>query len=940
MKNPKHVFAKRIMSLGIVVASIALILLLAVPSKDTIYNETYKAYVESLTSGLYGNNPTELGTPTIQATQGDYVYVASNSKCKLRAFNLKGGSGSKLRFYDDSKLVFANNELKVVSSNSQSLTIPLSEVSGFSAEVETSPKLGGQVFKLGSSIENSLVLAMGDEVAGLSPVIAMFYGSSSATEAVRPLVPVFAAKDVAYISAKINSEYLTTLSDLGNQSISYLNSSNQEKQKNLESLLVVSAKAKGMLPSLPDTLKNTLPIFFQAQESLIQNGVTDLDGSYTRATNGAILALVNLYLNSSISASSSDSVSGSAKARTVSTSQNGTSVSFSNSSSSATQSNVSAQTVQGPPAPTTTTATPSLGKKEPSLVIPATARVSATNVQAPCDPSSGSLTHYMSRRECTGANIISIPLGVFSLIYNSVKPADSIFGLTAWKFSFHEYVDVANLFYMTASDSKIALVRTGQELKPSSIAWGDFKFTISGANVLRDDPSTGYRYTYSKIPTTDSKHRLVSIVRSSDNYMVYGVNFNASGVPLSVDYRNRDRELKRVVISRTANNIQINYPSGEEDYKNGDIKTVGSSIEIAKVDDVQIDFVLGSIPGGRQFPIAHSTYVTANIQANNSKSHRFYTYDSLGHITRVETLDFSETNKPIRIGTDITYPKDSNYHYVDKSSPLGKSKNWYKLIGAHVFRVGETTPFGSNSYRYAGAPNFHLLKVWDARRQAWTVDVTEYQPNQSTVQLLDSRITRSKSGNVYTTTVRNKTGSQVLSTQTFTQNADGQYSVINRVGQVESTKTLSKVQGQPNTWQETDVAKVANSTVSNGTTKVSDALVEVRDNISGAVSSTAITGDNYIKTVTAPNQPTYKEEVTNTESTFSKITEWKVSVGGVLESKGKQTATDVAGGKNITSENYSPISSSKSWERSTSTYNTANKESNEKLELMPAQGGN
>jgi hypothetical protein len=116
--------------------------------------------------------------------------------------------------------------------------------------------------------------------------------------------------------------------------------------------------------------------------------------------------------------------------------------------------------------------------------------------------------------------------------------------------------------------------------------------------------------------------------------------------------------------------------------------------------------------------------------------------------------------------------------------------------------------------------------------------------------------------------------------------------------------------------------------------------VEVRDNISGAVSSTAITGDNYIKTVTAPNQPTYKEEVTNTESTFSKITEWKVSVGGVLESKGKQTATDVAGGKNITSENYSPISSSKSWERSTSTYNTANKESNEKLELMPAQGGN
>jgi hypothetical protein len=580
-------------------------------------------------------------------------------------------------------------------------------------------------------------------------------------------------------------------------------------------------------------------------------------------------------------------------------------------------------------------AIPVLNVREPSLVIPAAANVSATNVQAPCDSSAGILTHYLSTRECTGANTLTIPLGATSLIYNSIRSSDEVFGLVGWKFSFHEYIDLAGLFYMTAGDSKIMLTRNGQELKPTAITWGDFKFTVSGANILRDEISTGLRYTYSKIPASDSKHRLVSITNASNNSKIFGVNFNAAGAPISIEYQDKARQLKTATITRTATAIHIDYP--DDTFKDATIKTNGTAIEIAKIDDIQIDYVHAANALGRKFPIAESIYYTASIIANNSKSHRFFSYDSLGHIKRIESRRFTKSNKAISLVTNVTYPKNTNYHFVITESPLGKSDNSYKLIGAHVLKVASVTPFGANAYRYGAAPDFELAKFWDASRQAWTIDVTKYEANEKIAIFPNSRITQTKSGNTYTTTIEDKTGAHVLSTSTLTFTGEGQYTKVDKSGTAETSTTFSKVSSVPNSWEQRTTTKVGTKVVADSQIKISDTRVEVKDNLSNANSTTEIMGKDSTTTYTAPNQPTYRNEVKQTESTFSKITQSQVFVDGALKGKSKTTATDVAGGVSVTNENFTPKDSSVYWEKSTTNSNTAEQKSSAKQEVMPSQ---
>lgn len=916
-----------------------LVLMLALPPSDSAYVK----FSANLKSSL-GKDVGMFSPVSLKGVEGSYVFIPG-AVDSLIAFN-NSASLNSLIFYRDNVLNYSAQSITVKDKLNVLLTsVPLG--SPVSLNFTKSSTAEGTFFKIPAiSKDYFLVAISGASVKGMASILPSNSVSTQTISQYGNLTPMLVVSKVEPISPIIKSRAFIALGDVINGSMAFINSVTSAEKLNAKNIL--NTTLNNAISSLstnneiPDGLKNTIGAVYAHLYTLIDSNISDAEGKYAILLTGVQTELARNLLQSTVIGAGTVNGASSSLSTTVNGSGSGSSPAG---SSTVVKSGASGQIAASPSGPaanmaTSAQATPmpsvalpqGFAYKDVNLSLPSSAGVSTTSVSAPCDPFNGYKTHYLATQECSGGNVLRIPLGLFSLVYNSVKTDDKIFGLVGWKFSFHEYIDLAKLMYVTASDQKIVLTKVGVTLKPSSFTWGDYLFTISGADILRDDTKGGLRYIYRKASPSDPIYRLTVIQKISDGSKVFALTFNATGDPFYADFFDDKGSVKKVGIYRPKE-MRIDYPDGT--YPDVSIQFNGQSIYSATYDKTQIDFRIAKAPNGREFPISQSWYYTDINPDNNSRSHTFFTYDQLGHILRSESLNYGLKDKEIRIATDISYPNYGGYHRVVKESPISKSHNWYSKIGSYVLKAASTGPFGNDSYKYSGAPHYSFWKQWDASRNAWTAEVTKLTETEKEVKTPSNIINTTKNSNTYTKSIKDLSGVELVKTS-YTDKGDGQYSKTQTAGSIEKTDTRDKVASGSNAISSTSVTKVDGKIASNVSTIVSDTLNQSTDLLNGSSYKKSIVGDSYTEEISAPNDLPYKNEVTNVVNSGGSTSEWKTSLGGSLVGKGSSRVTKYVDGANTDSVSYVPEAGTKYWKKYTDKYTYSSKTTEKSEALVPA----
>lgn len=584
-----------------------------------------------------------------------------------------------------------------------------------------------------------------------------------------------------------------------------------------------------------------------------------------------------------------------------------------------------------------------------------TAPIREVDLPVACEHTDGNRTHYLQDAACTGANRLEFPLGIFTLRYNSAKPEDKFYGLAGYKHSFHEYITGDLKFYVTASDQKIALTKTGTELNASYV-WGDYRFTLSGGIINRDDESSGLRYSYRKVNAGDAIYRLHKITLLSDNSTVVSLAFApTAGYDLTaISYRpsRESPQLRTITFSVASVNVgaeprselRITYGGGAGEFKDATLtfnQTGLRSLIIANT--VRVGITNARASTGTFFPqrvVTLTNVAEPGKPVSWSESRVSYQYSRNGALLSRTRHQVSADGVSAEMVESDTYTyTQNNQDYVVKRFELGvlAQTDTYRRFGDSALPISSSTPYGDDRYEYRATAPYILHRVWSAQWRKWTYELLTFEKNRKVEKIDDLTIAASRNGDSFSREVRNAQG-EVL---TMTQVVENETSTWSRQtdGLVEVTKTRTKDTAAPGGYRTTTVTKIDGKVVQNVAMNVSESVSEIRDRMRGAGFSRQTSGDSTTETYTLPGMPEVIRELSTTKDQNRFAYTQQVKLGGKLIAESQGVRTSGTSGVSWWAQRRTAQPGAENWRQVTESYDPVKKETNFSESFVAAVGG-
>ena len=584
-----------------------------------------------------------------------------------------------------------------------------------------------------------------------------------------------------------------------------------------------------------------------------------------------------------------------------------------------------------------------------------TAPIREVDFPVACDPTNGNRTHYLQDAACTGANQLEFPLGVFTLSYNSAKPEDTFYGIAGYKHSFHDYITGDLQFYVTASDQKIALTKTGTELNASYV-WGDYRFTLLGGIINRDDESSGLRYSYRKVNAGDTIYRLHKITLLSDNSTVVSLAFApTAGYDLTaISYRlsRESPQLRTITFSVASVNVgaeprselRITYGGDAGEFKDATLtfnQTGLRSLIIANT--VRIGITNARASTGTFFPyrvVTLTNVAEPGKPVSWSERRLSYQYSRNGALLSRTQHQVSADGVSAEMVESDTYTyTQNNQDYVVKRFELGvlAQTDTYRRFGDSALPISSSTPYGDDRYEYRATAPYILHRVWSAQWRKWTYELLTFEKDRKVEKIDDLTIAARRNGDSFSREVRDAQG-EVL---TMTQVVDNDASTWIRQtdGLVEVTKTRTKDPAAPGEYRTTTVTKVDGKVVENVAVNVAESVSEIRDRMRGAGFSRQTSGDSTTETYTLPGMPEVIRELRTTKDQNRLAHTQQVKLGGKLIAESQSVRTSGTSGVSWWAQRRTAQPGAQDWRQVTESYDPVKKETNFSESLVAAVGG-
>lgn len=926
-----------IYKVSIVLLTLVTLVFIAIPA-----DSNFKSFSDSVGKTL-GRDVSMVSSVQFVANEGSSIFLPEKID-RFLAFRVPQAMSSFI-FPRDSMFTYKDGFLVVSDRLSNELTrLPLGEEVKLSFE-RTDLNIGS-AFKIPKLEKDYFIVALnGSTIRNFFTV-----GNSSRIDngEYSSLSPVALVGDLALVGDMIASDSYRSAGDVLNEVFAFLYSGDINAGPRKGELLkkIDKATAETTLDSkIEDKIKNDILAVYAETAGLVEKGANVDDDRYSNILSGIQVELSNRILRSNKTLT----------ARSQASSEDVTVLNESMSNSGNVLSGTSSQRRALVQAATTTNAKAVSAKTIdprslvgiPRLPMPAKAKVGTTSILTPCELTNGYLIHYLQDRECTGANIISIPLGIFNLIYNSSKPDDSFYGIQRAKTNYDEYITSDLRFYINSLDQKIPLVKSGASLTPSFV-WGVSPFKASGGRYVREERKSGFKYIYAKASASDTKFRLVE-VQLLDNSKVIGLQFKSvSPFDLtSIEYRAKkeDKVLRKATLSTSEEInygtvgiiVSIKYPNTEDVFKNVSITSYNGALFGVSIGDKEYYQFNSQGKLGEIFPIAMRNYwVLANGQVESAPD-RFFGYDKDG------TKVFSQTNSSNQTGTtfvrsvDYTYPKLADSHNVNYKDNFNKSgSTQYRNFGWNVLKVATSTPFGNDLFQYK-TPLYSLYRHYSARDKKWATEVLKFEDGATEVRF-NKQIVSVKEVNGATTTIFKDLNNKEILKSVYLDKGNGQFSSTLDTGVIRKIESKTNVVGSVNSYRETTATEVAGKKASDVNTLVTDTSVQLNDVLKGSSYKEIKVGDKVTQTYTEPNRPVYTKEITSSTSNKIDTTQTIEKVGTEIVSKSVTKAVDEPAGTSWVVDQYVPVEGSTKWRQNSSGYDATRKESLSKESISPVGG--
>ena len=584
-----------------------------------------------------------------------------------------------------------------------------------------------------------------------------------------------------------------------------------------------------------------------------------------------------------------------------------------------------------------------------------TAPIREVDLPVACEHTDGNRTHYLQDPACTGANRLEFPLGIFTLRYNSAKPEDKFYGLAGYKHSFHEYITGDLQFYVTASDQKIALTKTGTELNASYV-WGDYRFTLSGGIINRDDESSGLRYSYRKVNAGDAIYRLHKITLLSDNSTVVSLAFApTAGYDLTaISYRpsRESPQLRTITFSVASVNVgaeprselRITYGGDAGEFKDATLtfnQTGLRSLIIANT--VRIGITNARASTGTFFPyrvVTLTNVAEPGKPVSWSERRLSYQYSRNGALLSRTQHQVSADGVSAEMVESDTYTyTQNNQDYVVKRFELGvlAQTDTYRRFGDSALPISSSTPYGDDRYEYRPAAPYILHRVWSAQWKQWNYELLTFEKNRKVEKIDDLTIAARRNGDSFSREVRNAQGEVLTMTQVVENDASTW--IRKTEGLVEVTKTRTKDPAAPEGYRTTTVRKIDGKVVENMAVNVAENSADVRDRVRGTAFSRQTSGDSTTETYTRPGMPPLIRSWsrTNDQNRFAYTQQVKRGSELIAESQGALSSEK--NGVSWWAQQRSAQSGAQSWRQLTKSYDPVKEETNVSESFVAAVGG-
>lgn len=923
---------------SIILLTLITLLVIAIPA-DT----NFKTFSDSVGITL-GRDVSMVSSVSLPVNEGESLFFPEKVE-KLLAFKVPKAVSSFI-FPRDSSFSYKDGFLVV----SDRLANELTRVSlGDEVQVsfEKTDLTTGTSFNIPKLDSDYLVLALTGST--IRNFISLGNSTIQENSKYSSLSPVAVFSDPSQASELISSVSYKAMGDIINDLFSFIYSGDTKIQSRRDELLQKFDQAIANTASdvkIDEKIKNDILAVYANTAGLMGNGAKFEDDRYSNILSGIQVELSNRILRSNKTLGGNTQVARQAprslKVSAVNTSQG--------SSTTSTQNNGNIAASSASNNVTARVNTPAIDPRSlngiPRLPMPAKAKVGTTSILAPCELTKGYLTHYLQDRDCTGANIISIPMGVFNLIYNSSKPDDSFYGIRRAKTNFDEYITSDLRFFVNAKDQKIPLSKSGASLN-AEFVWRLSPFKAVGGKYIREEKKLGAKYIYAKVSPSDTKFRLVEVLL--DNSKIIGLQFKSISPfdLVSIEYRRKkdDKVMRKVTLTSSIVSdygtqgvlVSADYPNTEDVFKDVGITSYHGNLFSITIGTVEkYEFNSQGIQGN-YYPIAMRYYKYLPSGQVGNVVDSFFGYDSDGTKVYSQTNSSNQTGKTLVRSVDYTYPKSADSHNVNYKDNFNKSSSTqYRNFGSNVLKVATSTPFGDDLFQYK-PPLYSFYKHYSARDKKWDTEVLKYA-DQATDVRINNQIKSEREVNGTTTTIIKDLNNKELVKSVLIDKGNGEYTSDVVTGAVKKVDSKTNVVGSANSYTTASSTEVAGKKETDTRSVFSESSVQVNDVLKGRTYKELKVGDMVTQTYTEPNRPVYTKEITSTTSNKIDTTQTVEKVGAKIVSKSVTKTVDEPAGTSWVVDNYVPVEGSTKWRQNSSGYDAPKEQYLSKQGFSPVGG--